>query len=42
MSYMCLLKNEDAETSPFPKLPLEKEHWTVYNQWELAIGRDLQ
>ena len=25
------LKNEDAKTSPFPKLPLEKELWIVYN-----------
>lgn len=25
------LKNEDAETSPFPKLPLEKHKQIVYN-----------
>lgn len=25
-------KNEDAETSPFPKLSLEKEPWIVYNR----------
>lgn len=37
-----LRKNEDAETPPFLKLLLEKEHWTVYNQWEFAIRRDLQ
>lgn len=26
-----LVKNEDAETSPLPKLPLEISKWIVYN-----------
>ena len=26
------IKNEDAGASPFPKLPLAKTRWIVYNQ----------